>query len=56
MTKYLESLEVGDYVKMQGPIGRCTYKHDGYFSAIFSYFCIKNLLEIKIKRPIWVNI
>ncbi len=28
MTQYLESLNVGDFVKMQGPIGRCTYKHN----------------------------
>ncbi len=29
MTKYLDSLKEGDFIKMKGPVGRCTYKHNG---------------------------
>ena len=29
MTKYIEALNVGDSVKMEGPKGKCVYKMNG---------------------------
>ena len=31
MTQYLESLKEGDFISIQGPIGRCVYLHNGDF-------------------------
>lgn len=34
MTQYLENLKPGDFVSLQGPIGRCVYLHNGKISFI----------------------
>lgn len=31
MTQFMETLKVGDFISIQGPIGRCTYLHNGDF-------------------------
>lgn len=30
MTQYLEKLAPGDFISIQGPIGRCVYLHNGH--------------------------
>ena len=40
MTKHLESLNVGDSIYIEGPIGRCTYKHNGKLKFFYTVLVI----------------